>query len=126
MSLSLGCNLFSPQSSKATIEVSYPTSANVGSNTGCAVDVNLDGVNTVAVGYGSVYTFPLADPGSHTVNLNPEGNACGGSPCTITGGSSSSNPPGNYADTFQANSGNLYVVLITMNSPCNHLSVSGP
>jgi hypothetical protein len=122
MSLSLGCGLFSPQSSKATIEISYPTSGNVGSSTGCSIAVNLDGVNTVTVGYGSVYTFPLANSGTHTVNLNPEGNACNSSPCTISGSSST----GNYADTFQANSGDLYVVLVTMNSPCNSLSVSGP
>ncbi len=122
----MGCNLFSPQSSKATIEVSYPTSTNVGGSTGCPVDVNLDGANTVAISYGAVYTFPLAAPGSHTVNLNPEGNTCNNSACTIANSNPKSDPPGNYADTFQANSGNLYVVEISINSPCNLLTVSGP
>ncbi len=124
MSLSLGCGLFSPQSSKVTIEVSntyIPTSG----QTGCVLYANVDGGNTVVVGNGSVYTFPLVDPGSHTVNLNTEGSAGCGTVCTI---GSSTNGNANYADTFQTNSGNLYVVKIASGSPnaCSDLVVTGP
>jgi hypothetical protein len=122
MTLSVGCNLFSPQSSKGTIEVSntYLPTTNY---TGCTLYANVDGGNTVIVGNGTVYTFPLVSPGSHTVNMNPENSQGCNAPCGIVGADSN----GNFADTFQVNAGDLYVVKVANNnSSCTSMVVTGP
>jgi hypothetical protein len=122
--LTFGCDLFSPQSSKGTIEVSntyLPTSG----YTGCTVYANVDGGNTVIVGNGSVYSFPLVSTGMHTVNMNTESSYGCNTLCTISGANSN----GNYADTFQVNSGDLYVVKLANaagGNSCYDLVVSGP
>jgi hypothetical protein len=109
--LGTGCDLFNPQSSKGTIEISntYTTS------NACLISVNLDGGNTTTVANGSVYTFPLTSPGSHTVNFSM-GGGCSGPPCTISPTSV----------TFQVNARDLYVLKVSQGNACQNLVVTGP
>jgi hypothetical protein len=115
MGLSAGCGLFSPQTSKATIQISV---TDYNPSNGCSIQANLDGGTNVALGNGGVYTFPLASPGSHTVNFSLGGvQACNSNNCTITPSS----------DSFQVSGGNLYVVKLSENgSNCWQVVVTGP
>jgi hypothetical protein len=117
-----GCNLFSPQSSKVTVEVSFnmPGSS-------CSLQANLDGQPNVTVGPGTVYTFPSVDPGTHTVNLT-SGGGCNSNACGFSSGSGS-NSDGTFAntsDTFQGTAGKLAVVVVSQGAACQNMVVSGP
>ncbi len=112
--LAAGCNIFSPQSSKATIEVS-----NTLGGSSCNLQANLDGGPTATIGNGSVYTFPSVSSGSHTVNLTA-GGGCSGPACEFQNSSLS------YSDNFQANAGDLYVVKVSQGAACQNMVVSGP
>lgn len=113
--LAAGCDIFSPQSSKSTIEVSFnmPGSA-------CGLTANLDGNNQGGVSPGTTYTFPAVSPGTHTVNLSSANGCNGGTPCQFQNGST------NYSDTFQSSAGKLAVVVITQGGSCYNMVVSGP
>jgi hypothetical protein len=114
--LGAGCNIFSPQTSKSTIEVSSTLSG-----TSCTIQANLDGGSNITVGNGSYYTFPSVDPGSHTVNLSvSNGSGCGGPACEYQ------NSSVNYSDTFQTSGGDVYVVKVAQGAACQNLVVSGP
>lgn len=115
--LAAGCNIFSPQSSKVTIEVS-----NTVTNGSLSLQANLDGGPSVTIGNGSVYTFPSVSSGSHTVNLTASGGGCGGPAFQFQNSSQ------NYSDGFQGSAGDLYVVKVAQNSngTCQDLVVSGP
>jgi len=113
IAFSAGCDIFDPQSSKATIEIS--NTYNPG-GTACTVNVNLDGGSNVTVSNGSVYTFPLQSAGSHTVNFSFATNICSSATCTLSQNSV----------TFQANGGDLYVIKIAQGAACNNLVISGP
>jgi hypothetical protein len=114
MALSAGCGLFSPQTSKATIQISVTDYNPTG---GCSINANLDGGTSVTLGNGGVYTFPLASPGSHTVNFSLGGVQVCTNQCTITPSS----------DSFQVSGGNLYVVKLSENgNNCWQVVVSGP
>ena len=112
--LSAGCDLFSPQTSKATIEVS--TYYYTPSGTTCTINVNLDGGPTVTVSNGSLYTFPLVNPGTHTVNFSFATNICGGNTCSFN----------ETADSFPTKGSSLYVVKVAQGGSCNQVVISGP
>jgi len=115
--LAAGCDIFSPQSSKSTIEVSFTYTGGV-----CSLTANLDGNYSQGVGSGSYISFPAVNPGSHTVNLSAAtgGSGCGGPPCTFQNSST------NYSVTFNTSGGDLYVIKTAAGSTCPSLVVSGP
>lgn len=108
-----GCDLFSPQSSKSTIEVSFTYTGS-----SCTLQANLDGGSNMGVGTGSYASFPPVDPGSHTVNLS----SGGGCPAACT----FQNNSVNYSVTFNTSGGNFYVVKVAPGANCPNLVVSGP
>jgi len=116
-SLAAGCDIFSPQSSKSTIEVSFTYTGGV-----CSLQANLDGGADMGVGSGSYASFPATNPGNHTVNLSTAtgGSGCGGPPCAFQNNSA------NYSVNFNTTGGNLYVIKVAAGSSCPSLVVSGP
>ena len=125
-----GCNLFSPQSSKSTIEVSSTLSGNTSSD--CAISAGLNGGGMITVGNGSYYTFPSVNPGSQSVSL---------SLATGTAGDCNSSTPCNFNQTgqtsynvsFNTSAGDVYVVQVTdisgspsSGSGCRAVSVIAP
>lgn len=119
--LAAGCDLLDPGGSKGTVEVNDTYAA---SGSACNIWCNLDGNYAVTLGYGQLYTFPLASPGSHTVNFGTYGGCNGSSSCPIN---SSSVGVTTYSDTFQVNAGDLYVVKIAQDSvSCNYYDITGP
>ena len=116
--LAAGCDIFSPQSSKSTIEVSLTDTRGV-----CGLTANLDGGANQGVGEGSYVSFPPVNPGSHTVNLSSStgGSGCsGGAPCVFQ------NSTVNFSETFTTSGGTLYVVKVAAGAACPNLVVSGP
>lgn len=112
--LAMGCDLFNPQSSKVTIEVS-----NTYTGSGCTnFQANVDGGSNMSIGNGTYVTFPPVGTGSHTVNVSV-GGGCGPA-CAFQNNSQ------NYGDSFNTTGGNVYVVKISPGSACQNLVVSGP
>lgn len=112
--LAAGCDLFSPQSSKSTIEVSFTYTGSA-----CSLQATLDGGSSMGVGTGSYASFPPVDPGSHTVNLTT-GGGCNPTPCSFQNNSQS------YNVTFNTSAGNFYVIKVAPGANCPNLVVSGP
>lgn len=116
--LAAGCNIFSPQSSKSTIEASLTDTRGV-----CGLTVNLDGNYSQGVGEGSYISFPAVSPGSHTVNLSSSttGSGCpGAAPCVFQNGQTT------YSVTFNTSAGDLYVVTTAAGAACPNLVVTAP
>jgi hypothetical protein len=113
------CNVLNPTANQVTIE----TSNQYGNS--CPVIANLDGNNTVTIGNGSFYQFPLVSPGSHTLNFstyNPSP-TCNGSNCLYTNSGAAT-----FSTTFNTSAGTIYVASVTqaVSSNCSGLSVIGP
>ena len=117
MILGAGCDLFSPQTSKSTIEVSNTLSGS--SATSCSFQANVDGGSNVSVSAGTYYTFPAVSPGNHTVNLSSSG-GCSGPPCQFQNSST------NDSVNFNTTQGDVYVIKVANGAACQNLVVSGP
>ena len=111
-----GCDLFSPQN-KGTIQVNN-TMAQTGS---LSLWINLDGGQSVTLGFPQLYPFPPVSPGSHTVNFGCSG-SCNGNP----GSSFQNTGTSSYSDSFQVNGGDLYVLKVSQGVTCYIFNVTGP
>lgn len=120
MVVAVGCDVLDPGGSKGTVEVNDTYTA---SSSACEIWCNLDGNYAVTLGDGQLYTFPLANPGNHTVNFGTYGGCGGSSSCPINSGTASVTT---YSDSFPVTAGNLYVIKIAEGSVCNDYTITGP
>jgi hypothetical protein len=114
MLLSASCDLLNPTSNQSTIQASnqYGNS--------CPIVANLDGNNSVTIGNGTFYTFPLVGAGNHTLNFSTSG-TCSSANCVFSNGSSS------QSVNFNTVGGKIYVGTVKQNGgSCNTLIESGP
>ncbi len=106
-----GCNLFSPQSSKSTIEVSSTVNDNTASD--CTISAGLNGGTMVTVGNGTYYTFPSVNPGSQSVSLslatNDSSQCQTSQQCYFNGNTNQTSDN----VSFNTTAGNVYVVQVT-------------
>jgi hypothetical protein len=111
--LSAGCDWLNPAASKGTVEVSdtYSSGSNI-----CPIVVNLDGSNAATLTAATTYQFPLASPGSHTLNLSTYGNGSCGGGCSLD----------ETSVPFQVSGGTLYVIVVSQGDNCDDMHVSGP
>lgn len=117
--LTAGCDVLDPGGSKGTVEVNNTYTA---SGSACNVWVNFDGNYAVTLAYGQLYTFPLADPGNHTVNFGSYGGCGGSGSCPF-----SNNNNTTYSQSIAVTAGDLYVLKIAQGSAgCSIYTVTGP
>jgi hypothetical protein len=106
---------------KATIEVSDTYSES------CAINVDLDGSNLTTVTNTQLFTFPLVNPGNHTLNFSSGStNTCGGNPPCSYENSAGTGTAGTFSLNFNITGGNVYEATVTaFSGNCNIMSVTG-